>query len=89
MASEPAISVTIRDAMRSQLIGMLEDYSENRYAAGWCSGIEHDAWAAGGLWRVMGGYLGEWPSRPKYDQLTWLSLDKFIALHATKGYPTP
>ena len=49
------------EQLRAQFVALLSAWSEQRWAAGWHSGIEDEARRVGGLWLVMAAACGGWP----------------------------
>lgn len=49
------------ERMREQFLDMISWYSEDRWCAGWMSGIEEDVRRIGGIWDVVAEACGGWP----------------------------
>lgn len=50
-----------RETARAQMLELISDRSESRWAAGWMDGIEETVRAAGGVWTVLAAACGGWP----------------------------
>lgn len=78
-------------ALRDRFIGLIQDYSEGKYCAGWMSGIEDEIRASGDpLWIVLAavcnGWPGDYPDRD--EEWVWRPLtdaEREIAEQAVKG----
>ncbi|MFD9721076.1 hypothetical protein [Streptomyces sp. NPDC059076] len=68
------------DQMRDQLLEAMSGVSEERWAAGWISGLGALLHREGGIWEVIGRVTG-WPTGC-YDIRTWVTWDEAAALYA-------
>jgi hypothetical protein len=56
--------------LRERLLDLISATSEDRWAAGWMSGIERDLYSEGGLWEALGRVVG-WPTQYRGGWMTW------------------
>ncbi len=49
------------EELRAQFLGLISDYSESAYCAGWMTGIEETIRDHGGLWIYLAAACGGWP----------------------------
>ena len=69
----PYCDGTNQKDLRWIFVRAASDWSEERFAAGWMGGLEHDLKRAGGAWLVMAQLCGGWPTGPHADD-PWLPL---------------
>lgn len=70
---------------REQLIEAMSGVSEERWCAGWLSGLEQRLHTEGGIWETIGRATG-WPVGD-YQEWTWFPWDEAAQIFANGGQP--